>query len=507
MAGAAVVAGVLLRLHARSELWLDEALSVNIARLPLQELPEALRHDGSPPLYYLLLHGWTAVFGTGNDAVRLLSGLFSVAALPLAWFAGRRVAGRTGAWAALLLLATSPFAIRYATEARMYALVQLLVLAGLVALGRALERPSLGRLAVLAVVAGLLPLVHYWTVYLLAVVAVVLAVLVVRSRSRSRRPARRALVALGAGALLFVPWLPSFLYQSAHTGTPWAKRASPVHAAIGSLFDIGGAPRSTGVVVALVLQALVVLAVFGRGVDGRRVELDFRTRPEGRGEAAVAAGTMVLGLGASVVLGTAFAPRYVSVVFPLLIVLAALGTRTLLDRRLRIAMVATAAVLGLVTGALNMFFPRTQAGEVAAAITAQGRPGDVVVYCPDQLGPAVNRLLPPGYRQLPFPAGGDPRFVDWVGYHARNRAAQPVPFAQRAVELAGRDHDVWLVWVGGYRTFGLKCERVSDELARLRPAASVVFEPDEVVFERMNLTRLPPTPGDEAREAGTGTGP
>jgi mannosyltransferase len=494
--GAVVVtAGVMLRLHSRSELWLDEALSVNIARVPLDELTDVLRHDGSPPLYYLLLRAWTAVFGTGNTAVRLLSGLFSIATLPLAWFAGRRLGGRGCAFASLVLFASSPFAVRYATEARMYALVQLLVLAGLLALRRALERPSPGRLAVVTMLSGLLLLVHYWSIYLLATVGVVLVVLA-RGRER-RRAARRALVAMAAGGLLFVPWAPSFLYQSANTGTPWGERASPVHASLAALFDIGGGPRTPAATLSVMLLLLVALGIFGRGVDSRRVELDLAVRPEGRAETAVAAGTMALGLTASRLLDTAFATRYVSIVFPLVLLLAARGTRTFLDRRVRTGVLGVAVALGLVTSLLNGLSSRTQAGEVAAYIAERGRPGDVVIYCPDQLGPSVSRLLSTGYRQLPFPAG-DPRFVDWVGYERRNRRSHPFAFARRAVNLAGPEHNVWLVWSGGYRTYGRKCEQLSDTLARRRPEASIVFEtrPPPSVLERMILTRFPPRPLD-----------
>ena len=55
-----LVGGLFFYFYTRSDLWLDEALSVNIARLPLVDLHEALRHDGAPPLYYVLLHFWTA---------------------------------------------------------------------------------------------------------------------------------------------------------------------------------------------------------------------------------------------------------------------------------------------------------------------------------------------------------------------------------------------------------------------------------------------------------------
>ena len=60
-AGVAIALGVLLFAYSRSDLWLDEALSVNIARLPLGDLRAALQRDGAPPLYYVLLHVWTGV--------------------------------------------------------------------------------------------------------------------------------------------------------------------------------------------------------------------------------------------------------------------------------------------------------------------------------------------------------------------------------------------------------------------------------------------------------------
>ena len=51
-------AGLVFFSYTRSALWLDEALTVNIARLPLSQLQDALKHDGAPPLYYVLLHFW-----------------------------------------------------------------------------------------------------------------------------------------------------------------------------------------------------------------------------------------------------------------------------------------------------------------------------------------------------------------------------------------------------------------------------------------------------------------
>jgi mannosyltransferase len=152
-----IAIGVVLRFVTKSDLWLDEALSVNIAHLPVSQIPSWLRHDGAPPLYYVLLHYWMAAFGTSDLAVRSLSGVASVASLPLAWYCGRRIGGRTTAWVAVLVLVSNPYAVVYATSSRMYAIEMFLVFAGILAVRRAFERPTLPRVALVALTAAALP--------------------------------------------------------------------------------------------------------------------------------------------------------------------------------------------------------------------------------------------------------------------------------------------------------------------------------------------------------------
>jgi hypothetical protein len=466
----ALVAGLAFRLHTRSELWLDEALTVNIARLPLRDLFEHLRHDGHPPLYYVLLHGWMKVFGDGNDGARSLSGVFGIATVPLLWFAVRRWAGEAAALAAVVLLAMSPFAVRYSTEARMYSLVSLLVVGGWLAVRWALDRPAPGRLAVVAVLAGLLALTHYWSFYLLAALGIVLLV-----RWRRGDPASlRVALGLVAGGVLFLPWLPSFLEQMGHTGTPWGLPARPTTILAVTFTDWGGGPNPEATVLSWILLGLIALALFGRARNARTIELDVRSVPGARVEAAVVLLTMVIATIAAYASAAAFASRYTAVVFPLAIAIAGLGAAQVLDRRVVAGVLAVAVALGGVGVVRNFRDERTQAPQLASYIAEQGQPGDVVAFCPDQLGPSTMRLLPKGFVGLTFPDGGDPRFVDWADYAEHQRSRSPKQFAEMIDARATDAHTVWLVWSESYRTVGKKCTRTVNELKKLRRGGAAV---------------------------------
>jgi hypothetical protein len=466
----AVAIGVVLRLYTKSELWLDEALTVNTARLPLGAMFEQLRHDGHPPLYYVLLHVWIKVFGEGNESVRSLSAVFSIATLPLLWVAAKRYGGQACAAAAVILLATSPFAIRYSTETRMYSLVMLLVLAGWLLVRDALERPTLLRLAGIAVLSGVLALTHYWAFYLLASTAALLLWL-----WRHGRPAAlRVVLALVAGAVLFLPWLPSFIEQSGHTGTPWGGPARPAAVFAISFTDWGGGPNGEAQLLGLGLLLLVLLALLGRAVDRRHVELDLGTRPHARPEAFVAMATMLVAIVAAYATAGAFASRYTAVVYPLVLLLAAYGTGVLTDVRVRAGVLVFLALIGVVGGTRNLRGERTQAGHVAAYINEQGSPGDVVAFCPDQLGPSTTRLLHAGFDMVDFPDFSNPRLVNWVDYAKRQRSVKPKVFAAELHQRAA-GKTIWFVWSGGYRTVGSKCETIAAQLVVLRPGGHAVL--------------------------------
>jgi hypothetical protein len=137
---------------------------------------------------------------------------------------------------------------------------------------------------------------------------------------------------------------------------------------------------------------------------------------------------------------------------------------------------------------------KTQAGVIADAITRGAAPGDVVAYCPDQLAPAVNRLLPSTLTQLAFPEGRSVSTVDWVDYARRNAQASPARFAAQVDAAAGR-HTIWLVDVPhGYATFKNDCRAVQNRLSAGRARVVVERARPHSYYEFANLVALSPEP-------------
>jgi hypothetical protein len=555
-----VLAGIVLRFYAPTALWLDETISVNISRLPVTQIPAALSQDGAPPLYYLMLHYWMLAFGQGDVAVRALSGLTSVATLPFFWFAGRRLGGRRVAWVTFFLGVTSPFAIYYATSTRMYSLMVLWCLLGFLALLRALEAPTRGRLVALGLTVTGLLYTHYWALYLVAVTGGWLVYQIWRNRrglpvAADPSALRRCFVAMVAGSLLFAPWAPVFVFQTLHTGTPWIAPAGASDL-LGVFADFAGSGPWADLL-AFIYFGLIVLGVFGRRADSdddrppdvadaeregereliaagldpaperhslrarARVVLDrmigfvgfgpggagagARRRQPGRGVtlvlqptgrampvAGVLVGTLVVAVAAGAIARAAFVARYAAAVLPLFLLLIALGVEVLGRPRLVRGSLAVLCGAGLLTGLGNNAEPRTQAVQVAQVLNAEARPGDMVVYCPDQLGPAVDRLLRvPAVTELTFPRAIGAQRIDWINYRATIDRTNPETFAQDMIARLSPGQTLWFVWRNGYPGLGGDCGDLQGWFSLLLGQGAPLINENATYYEFENLTRYP----------------
>lgn len=491
VAAVAAAAAVGLRFAAPSPLWLDEALSVNIAALPAGEAVQALRHDGHPLLYYALLGAWMDVFGNSDAAVRSLSAVASLGAAAAVWAATRHRFGPVAARYGAVLALTSPFGVRYGSEARMYALALLVAAVGWWLVEVTLQERRPWHLAALAATVGAGLHTHYWMIWLFAAAGWMLATGWL-ARPQRRRALTPVLAAFAVGGAAFVPWLRVLAEQAAHTGTPWATWARPAEVMIETAQALGGGRRFEPMLLGVVLVGAAVLgATLLRTGDGT-VELGWPGRHRGAALVAVSAATLAAGGVVALAFGHAFEARYAAVVLPLLLGLAARGLAGLPGRWAPAAL-AVVAVFSVAVAVDEARRDRTQGEEVADAIdaaavgdaAATGEAG-AVVFCPDQLAPAVLRYLSTPAAVLTHPQTENPEFVDWYDYLYRVGAADAERTADAARVAAG-DGPLWLVSASGYRGFEEACPRLAAELGRGRASETVVAA--RPVYEPMTLRR------------------
>jgi hypothetical protein len=220
--------------------WIDEGISVGIASHHLSAISGLMRQDGSPPLYYLLLHVWMSVFGRTEAATHALSLLFALLAIPAALWAGTRMFGRRVGVIAALIVAFLPYLTTYAQETRMYALVAFFSVFLATGFVQAFVFRRRRWLPVFSIALTLILYTHNWGLF--SGLACGLAFLWCVWRTPTSRRALWIDGAIGFGVVvvLFLPWIPTVLFQSRHTGAPW--NLPPVLWSIsqGLYFIVGG---------------------------------------------------------------------------------------------------------------------------------------------------------------------------------------------------------------------------------------------------------------------------
>jgi len=348
--------------------WFDELYTAEVAPLPLRRLAEALvRGDGTiaylrdaPPSYnapyYAVTHLWLALMPFGPDEIGLRMFSLSAAVGAVAVFTravGRLTDHRT-AMIAGLVMATNPFVVAYAGEARGYALA--LLATSLAALGLAQwldgERRALLLYGLAAAGAGL---AHWFA--LLVPVAFAAAALLLRRRRAVPLVAVTILATLPTAALVGI----ALANGVGGSGAEWIRDVGP---AVPRLLL-----RSwTGGHVAL-LVATVAAVVAGSRTSDRQARL-------------VAVCWVALPV-AAVTLAELVHPVYVDrYLLPSVIglaVLAALGVARCPPRWLPLALAALLVPSVVATVSNLGQGPREDVRGAVALVAASHRPGEPVV--------------------------------------------------------------------------------------------------------------------------------
>lgn len=219
-----LLVGLLLRiLNIDQSLWLDEAISANAAKnfSFIGIINEFSLGDTHPPGYYLLLKGWSSVFGYWEVAMRFLSVLISLLSIYLVYLIGKTISKKTGL-AAATLLAVSPLHLYYSQEIRMYPVSLFLVTLIFFSYINAIGKNTL----------------KYWTLFAFALVLllfvdylpmVVLLTIFIHILAVKRRLFKKFIVAVLPVFVFGFVWKDSFYMQLAETKTfldqfaPWGE--------------------------------------------------------------------------------------------------------------------------------------------------------------------------------------------------------------------------------------------------------------------------------------------
>ncbi|MFD5328308.1 glycosyltransferase family 39 protein [Streptomyces sp. NPDC127092] len=432
------------------QLWEDELNTWDMATRSTGRLLETIQHvDAVLATYYLLLHGWTGLFGDSDLALRLPSVLATAGAAVCTALIGARLAGRRAGRVAGLLFALTPVVSRYAQEARPYALVVLAVALATLLLLRALDRPaSVPRWAAYALATAAVGLLH---LVALTALAGHLVAAVAKGRSVLLRFGLAALAGVAASA-------PVLLLGRAQAGRQISWIPRPDLEGLAAFW-----PQLFGsALVAGAVMALAALAWAGR--DGRTDGEDAGGSGVGDGGAGPGAMTgrpWLLAMTASAVappliLWTVshgdvsyFYFRYLLFTLPAWAVLAGAALRTVRPRAVVAVLLAALALLTLpeqraLREPYAHFWHGVDYRGAAATIERYHRPGDAVVY---DRGDDYWRLLDAGVRHY-LPDDLRPRDV-FLARSAADRAdlwATECPAPARCLRGEPR---IWLVVPAG----------------------------------------------------------
>jgi mannosyltransferase len=381
--------------------WMDEGLSVGIASHKFTAIPGVLQQDGSPPLYYMLLHVWMGAFGTEESRVHLLSVAASTAAIPAGLWAGWSLFGARTGWILAGLCAFNPFLTGFGEEARMYAFLGTFSIIACALVIHVFVLRNRKHAPFLAVALAAMLYTHAWSIFF-GIGAFAAALFCYRRAPDRREMLVDGLISFGGAAVLFLPWLPTFIGQSAHTAAPWS-RAPRFGAPIQVSRGLMGGDRS----------AIVLLLA---GVGG--IVAYFRINPSGKLRTAVYAllvlpfVTLAVAWIASHVT-PAWTTRYFGVFLGPLLLLSAVGIAHAKG-------VGVAAVLALV------FFwvlpgrfvsgHKSDVRDIAAELSGRMKPQDVIIGGQPEQVPVIAYYFGPHFRYASTMEAGvdrDPYVMDW----------------------------------------------------------------------------------------------
>lgn len=434
-------------------LWRDEVDALLFATRPLPQLLDMFRQPGqNGPLFFLALRPWLAVAGHSEFSLRFPAALAGTLSVPLIYVLLARLVNRRVALLTALFVATAPYGIWYGQEAKMYALLTVLVPGSLLAI---VELARRGGWVPWMALYALTSLTFYTHLLAALIIPVQVLWLLILPWAPLRRRVLGAVLYLLMLSLPYVPllrWIPALwisTYQTGHLFVP-----------LGRIFQILSGAFSRGVLgiqpVSLLPYMIALVAGIalwhapgtGYAAEARGSEHQLLWRVQSRLNARYGV-TLLLCVWL--------------LVPPLLIYVVSLGMPIFTDRYLIWALPAYCALLACGIAALDRTWRRTGAAvalvifalngwsmylQTSQPIKADFRSAAAYVLVSHQPGEAVLYQIPYNRYTFSYYASGraDPEDSVWTGIEG--------PYTNNGMTEA--ETDAWMATkIGGAKTIWL----------------------------------------------------
>jgi uncharacterized membrane protein len=193
-----------------SDLWSDEIYTKSMLEGSIPDFFARFKNDLHPPLYYLGLRFFTAIFGLNVITLRFFSVIGALSTILLGYFAGQRIFRKQGALYFCLMLISVPMLAAYSHQARMYTWAAFSVTGVFIYAYLFMRTGKKRDLVFLFVFTVIAMYIHYYSMAAAFVANVFVFLYLVLTKNKKYLP---HLLSLLLATIVFLPWLFMFIVQ------------------------------------------------------------------------------------------------------------------------------------------------------------------------------------------------------------------------------------------------------------------------------------------------------
>ncbi|MBX9656313.1 glycosyltransferase family 39 protein [bacterium] len=355
--------GLTLRLVSlcSESIWLDEAFSIDMAKNSVAAIWRGdVLDPGNPPLYYILLHYWMDFFGPTIESARAFSGVAGALGIVATWLLAKACGCAPSVrLLASFLVAVSPSLIYLSRETRVYTLFALVVMLAAAAAevivrnGGRLDRQTIPAWIAFTVLGASFSYLHYYSFLLLAVFGLYLFF---RLSFDGWKLLATLMISYAVIVAAFLPWLSLFRtqigYGTTRGGSTWI-----MHLAVAPLYSLAGHTlvwKENGMAIVALLSGAALLAVYLPSIYWAIREERLPLLP-----VFLPVGLIAVAILISVTKSPMLQSRYLSVIFPCLMIIIAAGLVSGFKRFPNGALFASLVLFGLMGTSLVRLYAQS----------------------------------------------------------------------------------------------------------------------------------------------------